>query len=572
MARFRFLLSLLLALIITAVSTVLVLQVAEALTAALRPNADGGSSQSTATTCGGAGNFDCVNDVVTQPTSPLTNVDFLLFGNNNTDFYLLETTTAFTTTSVTIWVYHLETKTNMQFQIGLYAADESTQYGTTQNVTTVTGLPGWSSVTVSGLNLTQTQLDDLRVRVQCAKSGGGGPGQCTLYALYTDITYSNPQNTISGTVYTDEGTTNIGSAKTVVLHQNGAAVGTAETNSSGQFSITYPQLTGAILTLFLDNETEQATTVTISNGQLMTGVDLYQNHLIVRNESTGNITNTTLDTADNGADTDILFSVAGGVLTVSNNVELYIWSGDTFVPGGAVSTHDLQTIGTMTMGLNALTISGSADVSAGTFTTASLVTFTSAGSETFKPGSVVFSGVTFSGGGTYTLASSFDVNGNLQIVSGNLDVSTSNYAMNVAGNWSNASTFTARSGTVTFDGTSQTVSGSTTFHNFTKTVLTADTFTLYSTKTQTVLGALTLRGAVGQLLTLRSDVSGIQAILSLDAGGSQLIDYVDVADNDATGGQELECLTSSEGCVNSGNTDNWFFGAANNRSYFYIID
>lgn len=75
--------------------------------------------------------------------------------------------------------------------------------------------------------------------------------------------------------------------------------------------------------------------------------------------------------------------------------------------------------------------------------------------------------------GTKTLGGIIDVNGNLNLTSnggGLLDVSGSNYAISLAGNWINNGTFTAQNGTVTFDGASaQTLSGTTatTFYNLT---------------------------------------------------------------------------------------------------------
>ena len=63
--------------------------------------------------------------------------------------------------------------------------------------------------------------------------------------------------------------------------------------------------------------------------------------------------------------------------------------------------------------------------------------------------------------GTMTLNANLDVNGSLSIIDGELDVSTDNRSINVAGNWSNGDTFTSRSCTVTFDGTSNIVTGGT---------------------------------------------------------------------------------------------------------------
>lgn len=67
--------------------------------------------------------------------------------------------------------------------------------------------------------------------------------------------------------------------------------------------------------------------------------------------------------------------------------------------------------------------------------------------------------LTISGSGAKTLADATDVNGNLSIDgSARLDVSTSNYQLNVGGSWqvtsSNGDPFVQRSGTVVFDGSS----------------------------------------------------------------------------------------------------------------------
>ncbi|MEI7595531.1 MAG: choice-of-anchor J domain-containing protein [Bacteroidota bacterium] len=57
-------------------------------------------------------------------------------------------------------------------------------------------------------------------------------------------------------------------------------------------------------------------------------------------------------------------------------------------------------------------------------------------------------------GASSTLAGNIDIDGNFTITMGTWDVSASNYSMNVAGNWLNSGTFNKRSGTVTFDGSS----------------------------------------------------------------------------------------------------------------------
>lgn len=68
-----------------------------------------------------------------------------------------------------------------------------------------------------------------------------------------------------------------------------------------------------------------------------------------------------------------------------------------------------------------------------------------------------------------TTATNLTVNGNLTIGSGNtLDNSANNANISLLGNWSNSGTYTAGTGTVTFNGTAaQTITGATTFNNLT---------------------------------------------------------------------------------------------------------
>ena len=90
-----------------------------------------------------------------------------------------------------------------------------------------------------------------------------------------------------------------------------------------------------------------------------------------------------------------------------------------------------------------------------------------------------YGNVTISGSGTKTLgqplndaydggSGNIDLAGDLTISAGTFDVSTSNYSIELAGNWSNTTTFDERSGTVTFDGGSpQSISNASgeTFYN-----------------------------------------------------------------------------------------------------------
>ena len=78
-------------------------------------------------------------------------------------------------------------------------------------------------------------------------------------------------------------------------------------------------------------------------------------------------------------------------------------------------------------------------------------------------------GVIIANTGTITLNEAKVVNAPLTINTGaTLDVSASNYALTVQGDWTNNGAFTQRSGTVTLNGSSaQTMTGATTFYNLT---------------------------------------------------------------------------------------------------------
>ncbi len=277
----------------------------------------------------------------------------------------------------------------------------------------------------------------------------------------------------AGTVYTDEGVTNIGAGIKVALSINGAAVGGGDgvdfedTDASGNFSLSTAGLSdGDVLTFFLDDEAAYAVTVTKTDASTdVTGLNLYQNYLIVRSDkAAASITNVNLETANDSGDVDInqIYTTDGSnAVTLPAGVELFINSGDTYVPGATVTvgTGGIDINGTFTMGANAVSAGGSWDATGGAFTTTGTVTLTGNGASTVD---IISDGDSFydldlsdSGAGTtFELEDALDVNNNLTITGGTLDTkSGENNSIAVGNNFSNASAFTARSGTVTFDAT-----------------------------------------------------------------------------------------------------------------------
>ena len=151
-----------------------------------------------------------------------------------------------------------------------------------------------------------------------------------------------------------------------------------------------------------------------------------------------------------------------------------------------------------------------------------------------------------------------------------LDVTTSNYALSVAGNWSDSGTFTARNGTVTLNaanGVTQTISGSTTFYNLTKIVSGTSTLTLSASQAQTIAtgGTLTLMGASSNLLTLQSS-STTKAILTLASGAGYVIQYVNPNYIDSSAGTAILDLFSTS----NSNDLNWSFASPTGTVLYWI--
>ncbi len=88
--------------------------------------------------------------------------------------------------------------------------------------------------------------------------------------------------------------------------------------------------------------------------------------------------------------------------------------------------------------------------------------------------------------------------------------------LEVAGDWDNSGTFTAGTSTVQLvDGCgllSATIAGDSTFANLAMTTATGKLLTFTSGSTQTVTGGLTVAGASGDRLTIRSSVDGMSAM------------------------------------------------------------
>ena len=343
----------------------------------------------------------------------------------------------------------------------------------------------------------------------------------SIYADYNDRTLYDTDTgegetideagtpTIGGTVFADEGTTSAGIGKTVVLLIEGAVAGTDITDDDGYYFIVAPTLVADdSLLVYVDGDaTCQGTTVTVFDGTLINDLNIYADHCITRHDNSGTLSNADMDDAKGSiTDTDILYSVSGGTdLAVGGSgTELYVPTGYSFAPGGNATTAHMKNLGTFTGGTGTIDINGTLTLGGSSFTSTS---------------------------GTMSVSGDFIFSGG---------------------------TFTHNSGTVTLDGAGQAISGSTTFYDLTKTVTSTDTLTFEDGDTQTIVGTVTLQGAVGNLLNLRSSDEDNSWYFTVAAGAAKSISYVDVQDSDASGSDATRKPINPAYSLDSGNCIDWF--------------
>ena len=301
-----------------------------------------------------------------------------------------------------------------------------------------------------------------------------------------------PTVNITGTVYNDEGVTALGN-QTVRIAVNGVDFGTtAESNgATGAYTVSGLTLSnGDVITAYLEDEVTDAVAVTVYDGTALS-LDIYRDFLIARKEDGTALTTADLGTAVVFAEGDIsnIYGVVGSTLTVQNTKELLIPTGHQLNTSGLLDTHDLNIDGTLDVGSNGVTISGSYD-NDGTFTTSGLVTLTGAGNESFDTGGTGtgndFQNLTInSGAGIVSLnTAGLDVDGTLTLGSGTfvhglgLPITAGGYVQNggsfiggsgsigVAGDFTlSAGTFTSTLGTLSVDGAWTHTAGGTFAHN-----------------------------------------------------------------------------------------------------------
>lgn len=166
---------------------------------------------------------------------------------------------------------------------------------------------------------------------------------------------------------------------------------------------------------------------------------------------------------------------------------------------------------------------------------------------------------------TFQLGAALDVNGNLTNTAGTFDVSASNHAITLAGNWSNAGTLNGRAGTVTLDpDTNHTLTGDTTWFSLTLLDATNNatdvTLTLPASGTQTISGVLTLDGLdEDDRLNIVSSSSGLRGTIAFTGTASFVGNYLDIIDSTITDSSSaIAAPLIPASSINRGNTTLWF--------------
>lgn len=222
------------------------------------------------------------------------------------------------------------------------------------------------------------------------------------------------------TVYSDSGTTLMGSGITVAVAVNGGAKTTARTNGLSVATFTTVGLTaGDVVTMWLDDDPAVGAAVTVTNGTTL-GFDIYQDYLIARQEQGSSITNAHFDTANNvnDGDLDAIYTMSGTTMTMQPGKTLLIRNGSTLSLTGKLNVDDIVIKGVLAMGAQNMTVAGSWSTQGGSFTGTNTVTFDTDSPETISSNGSSFRNVTFVVSGTsaqWVTTDTLSVSGN-QIV------------------------------------------------------------------------------------------------------------------------------------------------------------
>ncbi len=229
-----------------------------------------------------------------------------------------------------------------------------------------------------------------------------------------------------------------------------------------------------------------------------------------------------------GTSGTLSYSSSTGTRVFSGNFTIYAggtWNNPARAHSPTVGG-DLTNNGTLILGASGTYSVGGNFTNNGTFTangaTVSMTSTTTGKSITGTfTGANAFFGLTFNGvGGAWTLPSTTDVTGTFTITNGAVTAPSTN--LNLTVNFANSGTFTHNSGTVTFLGTTQSISGTSTtqFYNLT----TANTTAVTIAANSTVANNLTIAdGTTFSIGAFTFTVSGTTTVGTTGGAASSLI-------------------------------------------------
>jgi hypothetical protein len=400
---------------------------------------------------------------------------------------------------------------------------------------------------------------------------------------------SAASTTISGILYANEGVTAYAASTTIniaISTSTTPVVYSTSTNASGAWSFNVGELTTtARVTVWVNASTSVRAalfTKTTAATSTVTNLPLYKDRVIISHEGATTSTSTSnvdLSTYDSDNDTDIQFNATASTFNILSGQELYVFGGKKFSLSGSSTVTGNVHIATTSILANAgtTTIVGHFDNNAGVYSPGTgTTTFSSTTAQTISgalSGASALGTVTFTGAGTKTLANNASTT-NLTINSGATVVAPT--YLSISGNYNNAGTFTAGSGTTTFSAgatATGTMTGTSAFKNIEVSGGTATTtfnapFTstghfkatdinasiAFTKNATTTLTTATIQGTSGNEIHLRSTTAGTRWGLAIS--GAYSISYVDVKDGNGSSTAGNITATSS---IDSLNNNRWTF-------------
>ena len=147
-------------------------------------------------------------------------------------------------------------------------------------------------------------------------------------------------------------------------------------------------------------------------------------------------------------------------------------------------------------------------------------------------------------------------------ITANDELDCNTHTLTFSGDFNRLGTWTAGTGAVVLNGTSQTINDTNTWYGFTKSVAAADTLTFEASTTQTFGGTLNLEGAMGELLSLVSDTPATTWSINVLVGATKgNIRYLSITDSDASPSDATQKPIGPLFSTDGGNNTDWFIDA-----------